>query len=92
MGMLVVLNFTRTIAATTFTAWTSLKWTYLVVSSTFDGSYTNIWCTSATLTSSLPSSNLPLDPVGSAFLAQGGEVGDCDIFVDPLFQTDLVSC
>ncbi len=29
------------------TQWLRLKWTYLLVSSTFDGSYSNIWATFA---------------------------------------------
>ena len=89
--MSVTLSFTRTVAGTP-TIWISLKWTYLVVSSTFDGTYTNIWASPATLDGPFPYTNVPVDPVGLAFLVQGGATGDCNIYIDPLFQADLQNC
>lgn len=88
--MTVKVNFTQT--PTLSTTWLSLKWTYLVVSSTFDGTYSNIWCTSASTTGPFPLSNVPLDHIGSAFVMQGGVTGDCDIYVHSLFQADLQNC
>ena len=77
----------------TYTTWLKLKWTYLVVSSTFDSTYSNIWATSAELNPASKSIvNIPIDSIGSAFLVVGGEVGDCDIFVDPLLQLDIPHC
>lgn len=75
------------------TTWQNLKWTYLVVSSIFDGSYSNVWATFATF-STLNNSfiNVPIDPVGTAFLANGGAPQDCNIFIDPLLQVDLQGC
>ena len=75
------------------TTWLKLKWSYLVVSSTFDGTYTNIWATNAELDPSIRNiNNVPVDPTGSAFLALGGDIGDCDMFVDPLLQLDIPHC
>ena len=63
-------------ATSHITQWTMLKWTYLVVSSQFDGDYTNIWATFATVpfttASPLPKVNVPVDPIGTAFMAHGG--------------------
>ena len=62
-GMDITFNFTQGLGGTP-TVWVSLKWTYLIVSSTFDGTYTNIWCTLATFTGPFPNVNTPVDPVG----------------------------
>ena len=75
------------------TAWSMLKWTYLVVSATFDGTYTNIWATFAEVTDVvLPIENMAVDPIGLEFLSYGGISGDCDIYVSPLMQVDLTNC
>lgn len=65
-----------------FTKWLNLKWTYLVISASFDGTYSNIWATNAQIDPSAKSiSNLPIDPIGNTFILFGGAPGDCDIFV-----------
>mgnify|MGYP000857463273 FL=1 len=67
---------------TIYTKWLNLKWTYLVVSSTFDGKYSNIWATNAQIDPSAKSiTDMPIDPVGNAFISFGGDQGDCDIYV-----------
>ena len=92
--MTVTYNFTQGLT-TTATLWVSLKWTYLVVSSTFDGTYTNIWCTFSTFSGPFPNANTPVIPAippTLIFNQLGGATGDCDIYVDPLFQADLQNC
>jgi hypothetical protein len=80
-------------AAQPTTIWIFLKWTYLVVSSTFDGTYSNIWATNTEFDPSLNlTQNVPIDPIGTAFLAFGGDPGDCDIYVNPLLQLDIDHC
>lgn len=70
-----------------------IKWTYLVVSSTFDGTYTNIWATFAEFNiTNQQYVDVPIDPVGTAFLNNGGAPKDCNIYVDPLLQVDLQGC
>ena len=92
-GMTVTFNFTQTTAATIVTTWVTLKWTYLVVSNNFDGTYTNIWCHFIDYSGAFPVTNLSIDTtVGNPFSQQGGATGDCDIYVDPLFQADLQNC
>ena len=89
-GMILYIRFN---ISTITTSWKSLRWTYLVVSSTFDGTYTNIWATFTTIsTINNTFVNVPVDSVGSAFLANGGAPKDCNIYIDPLLQVDLQGC
>lgn len=73
------------------TQWMKLKWTYLLVSSTFDGEYTNIW-TTFTEVKPLTQEKQPVHLYGLAFLVKGGINEDCDVYVSPLMQVDGTGC
>lgn len=76
---------------TNTTVWLKLKWTYLIISSTFDGKYTNIWTTFAEFDPQ-NINNSPVHSQGLTFIAMGGITADCDIYMDPLMQVDLQNC
>jgi hypothetical protein len=73
-----VLSFQSPFSGGYVSVWGGLKWTYLVVAATFDGSYSNIWATNVQVDPSSNSYfNVPIDPVGLEFLGSGREEGDC---------------
>lgn len=76
---------------TNTTVWLKLKWTYLIISSTFDGKFTNIWTTFSEFDPQNVN-NAPVHSQGLTFMAMGGITADCDIYMDPLMQVDLQNC
>jgi hypothetical protein len=88
--MRITVNF-RSYSLNIISAWTQASFSYIVVSRTLNGAYSDIW---ATVAESNPSSttinNNGIDKISTQFA--GSTASSCKIYVDPSMSVDLAGC
>jgi hypothetical protein len=90
--MRVVVDF-RNPADQTITLWNMVSFTYIVVSRTLNGAYSNIWATVAELDNPADRVVASIDKIGASYQASPtAPPATCQVFVDPDASYDPTSC
>lgn len=86
--MRVVVDF-RNPGDGSITTWTLVTFTYIVVSRTLNGAYSDIWATVAEIDNPQHNTPLPIDSIGGSYATAPA---NCFAFQDPDFDFDQVNC